>query len=54
MEENKKNTQFYKDAYDKYYRQYGGYPPKEEKKSDYSDLDSHNFGHIFDNHSTDV
>lgn len=48
------NTQFYKDAYDKHYRQYMGYPPKEEKKSDYSDLDSHNFGHIFDDHSTDV
>ena len=48
------NTQFYKDAYDKYYRQYMGYPPKDEKKPDYSDLDSHDFGNIFDNHSTDI
>ena len=48
------NTQFYKDAYDKYYRQYMGYPPKEDKKPDYSDLDSHDFSHIFDDHSTDI
>lgn len=48
------NTQFYKDAYDKYYRQYMGYPPKEEKTPDYSDLDSHDYSHIFDDHSTDL
>ncbi len=48
------NTQFYKNACDKYYRQYMGYPPKEDKKPDYSDLDSHDFSHIFDDHSTDI
>ena len=48
------NTQFYKDAYDKYYRQYMGYPPKEDKKPDYSDIDDHDYSHIFDDHSTDL
>lgn len=48
------NTQFYKDAYDKYYRQYMGLPPRETQKPDYSDLDDHDYSHIFDDHSTDL
>ena len=42
-----KNTEFYKETYDKEYRKLMGYPPKDDTKSDYSDLDDHDYSHIF-------
>ncbi len=42
-----KNTEFYKEAYDKEYRKLMGYPPKDNTSSDYSDLDDHDYSHIF-------
>ena len=43
-----KNTDFYQSKKDEYFRTYMGMPPKEEKKSDYSDLDGHDYSHIFE------
>ena len=41
------NTDYYKSKFDEEYRKLMGFPPKEESKPDYSDLDSHDYSHIF-------
>lgn len=41
------NTEYYKNKRDEEYRKLMGYPPKDDSKTDYSDLDSHDYSHIF-------